>query len=81
MGPNSTQVPGTASLFFDAFPSLWLLKVPLDRLHDTRWEGSDAQGRAFPHFYGKLGAAHVDGFRELRRPRDGWAALSDAWLE
>lgn len=74
-------MPNTANLFFDAHPSLWVLKVALDRLGDTRWEGADGQGRAFPHFYGKLGAAHVEGVRELRRPGGGWGALGEAWLE
>ncbi|MBE3048769.1 DUF952 domain-containing protein [Candidatus Bathyarchaeota archaeon] len=60
---------------------MWVLKVTLGRLHDVRWEGADGQGRAFPHFYGKLGATHAEGVRELRRPAGGWGAINEDWLE
>ena len=74
-------MPNTAGLFFAAYPSLWLLKVPLVRLDDVRWEGADGQGRAFPHFYGELGATHVEGVKEINKPEGGWNVLAEAWLE
>ncbi|SPN97715.1 uncharacterized protein DNG_01228 [Cephalotrichum gorgonifer] len=79
---TANQVANTANLFFDGYPSLWVLRVPLARLADVRWEGGDAAGRAFPHLFGgKLGEEEVESVKELKRPGGGWAGLEDEWLQ
>ncbi|PKS07687.1 hypothetical protein jhhlp_006295 [Lomentospora prolificans] len=78
------QIPNVAGLFFDAHNSLWILKLSLDRLGTVKWEGSDDEGRAFPHLYGRFGGKEVVGIKVVQRnPGEGWRGIfeRDDWLE
>ena len=49
-----------------------------------KWEGSDDDGRAFPHLYGRFGAKEVVGVKIVERAGgEGWRGIfeRDEWLE
>ncbi|CAI4215264.1 unnamed protein product [Parascedosporium putredinis] len=78
------QVPNVAGLFFEAHTTLWVLKLPLASLGRVEWEGSDDQGRAFPHLYGRFGGREVVGIKVVQRSAsEGWRGIfeRDDWLE
>ena len=80
---TAKQVPATAGRFYSTNSSLWLLKIPLDRIQkDVRWEGS--AGGHFPHVYGAMpGKAEIVDSKEFRNGEgEDWANKleNDQWL-
>lgn len=69
---TASQVPGTCSRFFADATSVWLLRVPVERVaHGLKWEAAGSGG-VFAHLYGVgLGSEEVVGRREVRRG-EGW---------
>ena len=80
---TAEQIPTTASLFYAHANSLYLLKIPLDRIEKaTKWE--ETGSGCFPHLYGaELGREEIVDVKEFRRedPEQWKNVLSnDAWL-
>ena len=81
---TAEQIPATASRFYAHTNSLFLMKIPLDRIKEsTKWE--EAGSGCFPHLYGaELGREEVVDVKEFRRevPEPWTNVLSnDAWLQ
>ena len=80
---TAEQIPGTASLIYTYAKSLFLLKIPLDRIEEaTKWE--ETTSGCFPHLYrAQLGREEVVDVKEFTRegPEQWTNVLSnDAWL-
>lgn len=81
---TAEQIPATASLFYTHANSLFLLKIPLDRIEEaTKWE--ETESGCFPHLYkAELGREDVVDVKEFRREvPEQWTNLlsNDAWLQ
>ena len=80
---TAEQIPGTASLIYAHASSLYLLKIPLDRIEKaTKWE--ETGSGYFPHLYrAELGREEVVDVKEFRRESGKqWTEVlsNDAWL-
>ncbi|KAH7025739.1 uncharacterized protein B0I36DRAFT_329035 [Microdochium trichocladiopsis] len=77
---TAQQVPGTLNLFFKSTASLYILRVPYDKIGaQTKWENT------FPHLYGNFGADEVESFEEFKREdgEESWDKAVErqkAWL-
>ena len=80
---TAKQAPATAGRFYSMVSSLWLLKIPLDRIeNNVKWE--DSGDSCFPHVYGPMpGKAEVSDVRDFRKGEgEDWASKleNDQWL-
>ena len=80
---TAEQTPATAARFFTHAISIWLLKIPLQRIEqNVKWEATGSDG--FPHLYGKsIGKGEIEDVRLYRRKEgEDWLAVleGDEWL-
>ncbi|RPB08726.1 hypothetical protein P167DRAFT_538973 [Morchella conica CCBAS932] len=86
---TSTQVSGVVGRFMGDTESVWLLKIPIERVEEgLRWEGSVVNGgigEEFPHLYGAgIGEAEVLDLKEFKKGENGWGGVFEAaseWIE
>lgn len=90
------QVPITASFFFAAHTTLYLIKIrraALEGKDEVRWDDPPDDNDGCPHLYGNFGAAEVDSVQGFERRVGGegegqgqgqsWEEVfaKSAWLE
>lgn len=73
---TAVQVPKTAARFFSDAARLWLLRIRLDTLEDSKgdlkWEIAGDDG-CFPHLYGAhIGIDEVEEVMEMQKGELGW---------
>ncbi|KAH0607421.1 uncharacterized protein H6S33_002455 [Morchella sextelata] len=86
---TSTQVSGVVGRFMGDTESVWLLKIPIERVEEgLKWEGSVVNGgigEEFPHLYGAgIGGAEVLDLKEFKKGENGWGGAFEAaneWIE